>query len=188
MRLLFDQQRIAYALEARLRSDLKPHKVNPLQMWLLLLMLGGCQQDGSRGPKPMSANIAAVELCVARTRVANQFARLAKRSLIVAVTLKEGADKRNRRFVLTSQGEDLARKLQALLQKIEKEALTKVGCRAKDRAVDPQYLLMGFWVTGNPQTRLPTLTRLVNVPSSLIAGARRGIDAIRFKRLPLLST
>jgi DNA-binding MarR family transcriptional regulator len=182
VRLLFDQQRIAYAMEARMRSELKAHKVNSLQMWLLLLMLGGWQQDGSRVGKPGSANNAAVELCVLRTRAANEFTRLSKRTLIKAVALKKGADKRNRRFGLTDEGEQLARKLRALLSSIEKEMLESVGCRATDRAIEPQCLLMGLWVTGNPQTRLPTLTRLVNLPQTLTAGDKRGVDVIRLKR------
>ena len=167
-------------------AELVGHKLNQLQMWLLLLV-GGFHRGTMRGRKALSANDTAIELCVRRTRVANEFTRLAKRKLIVAVTLKKGADKRSRTFVLTYEGEHLARELRALLQTVEKEVLVDAGCRATDRAIEPQYLLMGLWLTGNPKSPLPTLTRLVNVSSALIAGMKRGVDTIRLKKIRFLS-
>jgi DNA-binding MarR family transcriptional regulator len=184
MELLFDHQRIAYALEARMNAELISYKLTQLQMWLLLL-IGGFHRGTMRGRKELSADESATELCIERTRVSNEFTRLAKRGFILAVTPKKGADKRGRRFVLTFDGEILARDLRALLQKVEKDMLVSAGCRAMDRAVDPQCLLVGLWLCGAPKWRLPTLTRLQNASPALVAGMRRGEDRIRLKKKPL---
>jgi len=182
MELLFDHQRIANALEARLDAELSCYKVNRLQMWLLLLV-GGLHRGAMRGRQALSANEVAVELCVKRTRVANEFARLRKRKLIAPATPVFMPDKRAQSFVLTAAGRSLAGTLKIVLETIERRVLIDAGWRATDRVVDPQYMILGLWLTGHRESQLPTLTRLMNVPSDLVAGTRRNAGHIRLKRI-----
>ena len=185
MEFLFDLQRISYGLESRLSAELSGKKANQLQMWLLLL-IDGSQRKTMRGRKSLSANECAVELCIARTRVSNELSRLAKRKLITAIRLEKGADKRGRRFVLTGAGYELAQTLRLLLYSLEKNVLIHAGLRENDRIVEPQSVMMGLWLTGPENAKLPTLTRLLNMPDSVNAGDERGADPIRLKKVRVL--
>lgn len=181
MELLFDLKRIAHGLESRMSSALVERGVNELQMWLLLLV-GGLLRPTMRGRRSLSANDSAVELCVKRTRVANEFKRLVRRELIVATESIDGADKRNRSFEVTDGGLDLARALRKLLQTLEKGILISSGRRVADREIEPQCLLLGLWISGSPDSHMPTLTRLANVLPDHTAGSKRGEGALRLKK------
>ena len=182
MELLFDYLRVANAFEVRMKAELRAYQVNELQMWLLLL-IGGLLRLAMRGRKSLSANEAAIELGLPRTRIANQMTSLSRRSLVVPIDDEPSADGRNESFVLSDEGLDLARKLRKLLQTIEKDVLVEGGWRTTDREVDPQYLVMGFWLTGGSRGRLPTMTRLQNAPADYAAGDERGEDVIRLKKV-----
>ena len=182
MELLFDHQRIAYALETRLKAETVNYRGGQLQVWLLLLLSGSLRKT-MRGRQSLSANDCAAELCIRRTRVENEFGKLAERKLITPARSEEGDDKRRRSFVLTKEGAVLAQQLCLLVQRVQSEVLISAGYRTIDRAMDPQCLVMGLWLTGSEEARLPTLTRLSNMPDAAVAGAKRGFDGIRLTKV-----
>lgn len=172
--LFLDLQRISYAFQARLASAIAPYGLNQLQMWAILL-IAGLHANKRRLVGGYSASEVATELCTTSGRVSMEITVLIELDLIEVAVWEKGADRRIPGYVLTPLGIEMSGQLATMLVGLQSGMAWAAGLRKADRVVEPQRWVAGLWLTGDGQTRMPTLKRITKeCPEGMEPGCIRG--------------